>query len=384
MLTIRNSLVSNMLEHGEFSSNSDIIESILVLTEDCIKCNPQFCLSIGNRILYFRSVNNRYVECREFEAEVKLVSLNIPKSDYYVLFKKESDSWCNPLLDTKQRLVGQSVDKVRVRYCEDSFLEYLNNMLFYKENWYVVSGDRKDFFRLKSHLSNLCAIVRKFLTVSPDFVSKSVIYSTDKKRILFDTNLLNSFGNRIFLCHDIHVYFDRTVGNSAKRYINPKIIGNQKDAESAGFVLSEYLNLEPLPLYQSPSELVFDGNIQDFDLEDVHHFGHIIDHRENRLPSFVKDMDSVSLFYMLKNSIELAVKQNNVDYKHIVPCYSITDLKIWFLLPVYQLGSFREPVCALLLDKNANNRWTIYTILELEQAYLSARLVAPPCGWLSI
>ena len=85
----------------------------------------------------------------------------------------------------------------------------------------------------------------------------------------------------------------------------------------------------------------------------------------------------------LKTSVEYAVKMSKIDYKFIVPSYSIANNEIQFLIPFYvDLGN-KKPVCAIVTTKE-NGRYVLKTILPIDTAYNNARLLSiPDTGWLA-
>lgn len=198
-----------------------------------------------------------------------------------------------------------------------------------------------------------------------------------KKYILFDSKLLDKYGNNIFLIHRV------VENNESISFTEPVYVSNTECLKSYGFEAYMLKQINPVMLYENPAELIFQGNIEDFDLDDTHHLKHIIDERRERLPRILMEKSPSQIYMYLKMSVEYAVKMSKLDYKFIVPSYSIANNEIQFLIPFYVDLGKEKPVCAIVATKE-NDRFVLKTILPIETAYNNARLLSvPDTGWLA-
>ena len=371
-------VASELTKFGNFDLNTKAVDLLHS------RCNSKYSENTISKlfegeILYFSNEDSKVIECDEKVANLKLVPVNVSTGakKYYVAFYRNNTTWDGLRFDTREALLHAAEKKTSMRYCSNFFLEELEQLFLNKERWFVVQGGRRDYLRLKTYLSSLCALVKRFQAISE---TSCFALNESNTKILFDCNLLNKFGGKIILSHDIKSFENKK--ETIIRYLNPSVIGNSKDAEDQGFDPAVLSELQPFPLYTSSKELLFEGKLTDFELDDFHHLEHIQTHRDFRLPPFMREMSSVELFYLIKHSIEMALQQQSVDFRYIQPSYSINDLRPLFVIPIFKIGA-THPSCCLLINKQ-KKKWVLLTVLELEQAYISSRIIAPPVGWLDI
>ena len=97
----------------------------------------------------------------------------------------------------------------------------------------------------------------------------------------------------------------------------------------------------------------------------------------------MRSKSSLLIYMSLKMSVEYALKMQKLDYKYIVPAYSISHNEIQFLIPFFEEIGGDKPACAIVLSKSAE-QWVLRTILPAEIAYNNARLLAiPDSRWLN-
>jgi cold shock CspA family protein len=96
--------------------------------------------------------------------------------------------------------------------------------------------------------------------------------------------------------------------------------------------------------------------------------------RKSRFPSSVSALSDESFFDAISKSIELATKRVKRNYKTAIPHFY--DGKIQFLLPLCMLTK-KDADLALVVNKE-EYVYKAHTVLELDQAYNNARLLAKP------
>jgi hypothetical protein len=378
MTMLKSSLTSELIKHGVLDINSSAVDGLLARCSGIVS-DPSVLFS--EDVEFYKSRRGKVNRSTENDSDIKLLKVNLygRGKDLFVAFYRKGRDWEGIRLGAKEALLSAST-RSNTSYCTFSFLVEFHNLLLVKEKWMFKREDNfLDFYRLKLYLSSICSYARKLSDSGKS--GKSVVFNKNNFKVMFSTNLLNVFGSKIVLCHSIRTIADS--GGYMRRFVDPVVVGNSKDAEDNGFTAEDYLELEPMVFYSSADELVFSGKLDDFDLEDIHHMRHIKTQRRDRLPQFVNEMDDVSWFSFVKNAVDIAIRRNSVDYKWIIPSFSITDQMALFLIPVFKYNAV-QPSCALLVGKRGTNKWTIFTVLSLDQAYLSARLIAPPCGWLDL
>lgn len=118
-------------------------------------------------------------------------------------------------------------------------------------------------------------------------------------------------------------------------------------------------------------ELVFDSSLNEGKIIiDKEH----IKNRKNRFPSSIASLSDESFHDAIAKSIELATKRVRRNYKTAIPHFY--DGKIQFLLPLCMLTK-KDADLALVVNKE-EYVYKAHTVLELDQAYNNARLLAKP------
>ena len=129
--------------------------------------------------------------------------------------------------------------------------------------------------------------------------------------------------------------------------------------------------------FSDPSLLVFNWHL------DVNiNYKHILDNlnTSQRLPDHVKNSDIPS--ETLKGVVDTAVQRVIANYKLAVPHYY--NNKIQLMIPLC-FGSTDKPDVALVLDRMKNNYYQAATCLDMQMAYMDARIIAKPdSNWLTI
>lgn len=129
--------------------------------------------------------------------------------------------------------------------------------------------------------------------------------------------------------------------------------------------------------FSDPSRLVFNWH-----LKVNKNYKHILDdlNTSQRLPESLKQC-SMPL-ETLKGVIDTAVQRVIANYKLAIPHYY--NNKIQLLIPLC-FNNLNKPDVALVLDKMNSNYYQATTCLDMQMAYMDARLIAKPeSNWLSI
>ncbi|MCE3007375.1 MAG: DUF3825 domain-containing protein [Bacteroidetes bacterium] len=103
-----------------------------------------------------------------------------------------------------------------------------------------------------------------------------------------------------------------------------------------------------------------------------------------RLPDVLQELPPETRSILLQGAISLAIKHLHRNYRYAVPMYYMEESRLQLLLPL--MISPRSRIgYALILDRlRSEDGYTARTILTFEQAYINARLIAKPEGWLAI
>lgn len=260
-------------------------------------------------------------------------------------------------------------------YADTVFFESLYQNLFLQERWCTLSNNEKNYDRLYFYLTNLCAAIKSRYGKQQNLYIENSFMGMNY--IVFDSRLLDRYGNKIYLIHSINKSQKDGSETIEITFSNPIFIANLEILISYGFNQIDINDIKPLILYTDPSELIFDGNIESIDLEDTYHLKHIIDERRERLPNNFRNKSALEIYLYLKISVEFAVKMSKLNYAYIVPSYSLANNEIQYLIPFYEQIGQGNPICAIVISKS-EGRWMLRTILPIDVAYNNARLLGIP------
>jgi hypothetical protein len=203
-----------------------------------------------------------------------------------------------------------------------------------------------------------------------------IIFSDDRKYLIFNTGLLDKFFHDIYLI----CYVDNL--NNNLKFKNPFIMKSFSDLNKIKFykdkvIPNKSIQLPPkVKFFTNVNEVVFQADITiDRNYEK---FTHIIEERRERFPKEYQNKDTTHLARLLDNSINYAISVAERNYKLIVPQYRPQDNKLQLLMPIYLNGTYtKTPDFALVLNLE-DNLYIPETILPLDAAYQNARLIAKP------
>ncbi|MBD5387533.1 DUF3825 domain-containing protein [bacterium] len=197
-----------------------------------------------------------------------------------------------------------------------------------------------------------------------------IVFSENKDKILFNTNLLDKFG------HDLIIVGDHIEISNRAYITNLEISPSKKRLRILGFDSSK----DPMPpsFFEDINEIIFHGNWE-ID-QDMKAYEHIIEQRLERFPEKYQKLPADILASKLDNAIDLAKRIAQRNYKFIVPMYYPEIKKIQLLMPIYLEGLYSSiPDFALVLKPDpSENLYTPKTILGLDEVYQDARLIAKP------
>lgn len=262
-------------------------------------------------------------------------------------------------------------------YCSGKVLSYLYNNLLDKECWDVRGKWNVPFQTLRRYLLQMSLIARnKLLSGEPE----DILVNGEGTKVLYDSNLLDKYGNRIFLVHDLN---REVPDREGLRLQNPNLVGSVDDAESLGFCVQDFLKLSEFQVCADRSQLIFEADVDVDSICDLHHMKHTYKERADRVPAHLAEMEAFEFSAMIRASVDYAIKRSRVDHNYVKPSYSLREDGLCFLVPIYKPMRTGTPDFVLLLSKKRGT-WVAYTILTVEQAYVNARVLAPQEGWLKL
>lgn len=192
-------------------------------------------------------------------------------------------------------------------------------------------------------------------------VTDYLLINKDGDRCIFNTGLIDvngnqisvisSFKNHIVDCDNLFICLSITSAIKA---------GFDKDLAKKG--------VSPVKFYSNKDELIFDSDIEDFDLEDITRLRHICRDRLSRFPEEMQTMSTTALASDVRRSVEIAVKISKVDIHYIRPLYNRKEDQMNFVIPYHPCGDFSKPAtCGIVLARFDSGLWEMMTILDEKQ-----------------
>jgi len=252
-------------------------------------------------------------------------------------------------------------------------MQDIYDKLLIKEYWQIDNKNRIGFY-----LSGI------FLLISMDKENNGVaikgngyVMSKDLSKQVVNIGLIDKYGNDIYLVDHtpyIHNFYLKKV----------TLLTNKALLLDWGFDINDIRKLpQPVKFVDNASSYIFDGYIEDFDLNDSVHFKHIIEERISRFPEKYRNESIKVLSDKLKQAIEQAIKISKSNFLYIVPKYNFERNQIQFLIPFYFDRSMDDQPELTIVVGKYNGLWQVYTVLHTDDAYDDARLIfRPSSNWL--
>lgn len=204
----------------------------------------------------------------------------------------------------------------------------------------------------------------------------------NKKYALFNLGLLNIYFKPIYVIVNVKE------NDGKSYYANPFILKKRTTLADIGFTIegrpiSERQLPEPAQFYDNINEIIFKPEPEFYDPDDEK-LKHIIEERKSRFPEIYQNRATTELAVILDTAIKCSYELSKRNYKLVVPQYRPQEDKIQYLMPIYLGATFNKlPDFALVLD-HESGYYKPETILELDDAYQNARLIAKPDNfWLN-
>jgi len=229
---------------------------------------------------------------------------------------------------------------------------------------------------LKSYVEHL------FTRLTKEKEGEKLLIDDNQKFALFNIGLLNIYFKPIYLI------VETKEKNGEAYYANPFILKKRTTLADIGFTIdgkpiSQRQLPEPPQFYDNINEIIFKPEPEFYDPDDEK-LRHIIKERIKRFPDIYQERATTELAVILDTAIKCSYELSKRNYKLVVPQYRPKDDKIQYLMPIYLGATFNKlPDFALVLDHDSGY-YKPETILELDDAYQNARLIAKPDNfWLN-
>lgn len=200
--------------------------------------------------------------------------------------------------------------------------------------------------------------------------------SSDGTFDLINTGLLDKFLNYIYI-----VINNNLDGNDCNKIYLSK---SNYTLQALGFS-KEQVSLQPIRLYDTVADLVFNANEEEFDFSSGLRLNHILKDRLSRIDEEQFIFNPAYGASCIKRSISEAIKRNVSNYNYIKPCYYIKRNTINFVIPLLtDSDSDRSTKAALVIRKDDfSQAWVVPTVLDKIDAFRNCMVLSDVSGtWL--
>ncbi len=266
-------------------------------------------------------------------------------------------------------------EKYRMQIKNDIINDIYERLLI-KENWKFNSKNRLGFY-----LRGICLFVWREQKNNPELIrGNGYTFSDDMKYCIINTGLMDTYGNFIYLIDHSPSVPDFYTKVVSIMYNKAALLKFNFDINNVKYLPS------PIKFVNSNTELIFDAQYDDFDLDDTSHLFHIINERIGRFPDKYAKESPLVICERIKSAIRQATLISQTDYKYVVPKYDFSRKQIQFLIPLYLDNTLdTSPELTLVVGKQLNGIWSIYTVLYSDDAYDDARLISRASdSWLNM
>lgn len=250
--------------------------------------------------------------------------------------------------------------------CEKSayFYKSLYDRLLIKEGWDLDEPTLRNYIELIITRLN-------YLEQNGKLDNKTVTYSSNKAYVLFNSGLLDKFGN------DIYVFTD-VLDKGYFSYTEMRLVDGKSHLSSIGFNPNKLnINLLRVNFFDKESDRCFNAGMDEIDLNSFVRIRHCVEERRNRFPDEFKSLSTEALSLDVIKAVELGVHINEIDKSYIKPMYNMKYNSIHYIIPYHVGGVFtNKPQLGIILAKNADNYWQLMTILEYNECINNIRSIS--------
>lgn len=246
------------------------------------------------------------------------------------------------------------------------------NKLLDKERWINADNENTLKFYIKPLMQFVYGLINRAKPGDPEkSAGNGYIFSTYHKKLLINTNLIDTYGNSIYI-------IDHTPNEKSYTRKTVTVMQSKSALVADGFSAESIRQLPGLVKFFDKSKYIFSACIEDFDLEDDEHLDHIINERRMRFPYKYKDVSAKIIADKLKSSIAQAIQISEIDYRYVMPMYNTKLNELEFLIPFYLDNHYgQKPELAIIVAKK-HSFWKVFTVIKSEYAYYNARLLCKP------
>lgn len=245
---------------------------------------------------------------------------------------------------------ANSLDNPRTK----EFYTLLYNRLLVQKGWELETT------ALRSYIDVVIARLNFMLQDNED-VDKYLTYNGTHTMALFNTALLDKFGKPILVTSAVR---GKSLSFTDLRLVDTKATLLQNDFDKEQIKQ----NLDRVEFVKTREDLMFNAEIDDFDLCNYERLSHCIVERRDRFPEYTKNMSDDAICTDMVKAIEMGITLSKYDLSYIKPIYNCRYNQINFIIPYHIGNDFnKEPELGIVVTQFDNGLWEVMTILRAEE-----------------
>lgn len=243
------------------------------------------------------------------------------------------------------------------------FINEMYDRLLIKDHWLYNDN-------LWSYLKVIVGRIN-FLVENKEDVSRYLIKNKTGTKALFNSGLLDSFGNQIMLKVSLNV-------KGCVSLNGVSIVNGKNDLLSEDFIKVDLEKGCDRVKFCDDRDLIFKGKLEDFDLSIWGRLVHCLVERKDRFPEQFKDYTTEMLCQDMLTSLKFSLSLAKNDPYYIKPIYNARKNRVNYIIPYHPGCQFSEkPKLGMVVDKDGNKEfYEVCTILDYDQCMLDIKTVS--------
>lgn len=339
-------------------------KSVNLLSDDYTQCINTSMQAVTKFLLHSDEVAE--ADEKMTEEDLELISTALTKCEEQTEVKEEAavlETINTPKTELKNPIISSA----------QCVINNIYELLLDRSNWIESYGNF-----LNMYMKKLFEITRHSIDTEETDSAKQNGYTWNKTRevIVLNVGLMNTYGNDIYIV-DIEPKEEEFTRKRIELIDNKNILVNRYGFKAEDIkVLPSFVKL-----VENPADYIFNGRIEDIDLDDTFHLNHIIRERSYRLPKKYSEKSEVELSNIICAAIEQAVRIHARDYRYIVPKLNFSDFKLQYQVPLHLDLNLTSSVDAVAIvgKRPGDSLYTVFTILEPETiSNIDSRMLCLP------
>lgn len=225
---------------------------------------------------------------------------------------------------------------------------------------------------LRRYIESILTRINYLIRDNVPDLNEYIIYNSSGNTALINTALIDKFGKVIYILVGVHK-------NKELIFKNLNICSGRTALMSYGFGKVNLDKLKRVRFYNTDlSDLIFNADIEDFDLDNWSRLEHCIERQKERLSNKLVNASPEMIYSDMVNAISIGVSISKFDSSYIKPYYSRKYDNISFIIPYHIGNNFQEkPELGIIVSRFGEDEyWQAMTVIDYDMALDDVRLLS--------